>query len=135
MKGNKMETTTKKIKDKLELAVASANIKDLSEFSFIGSRNKHGQYLCYYEYSADCWEKCKTEHTRPGSKTYDFFGAHSQQKILESLTKKPIAQSIKHIAAEFGIKIRLQSHNEHHHDKFDFNSDLFRKTGHVTLNA
>ena len=128
-----MKTQTKCLKDKLETAVHSANIPNLVSFKFLGSCNKHGQYLCFYEYHADCWDQCKAEYATKGTK-YDFFAAHGKQAILERNIKKLIATAIKHIAHSLDIAVRLRSGNDAHHDKLDFQSDLFRRTGHVTLN-
>ena len=128
-----MKPETKKIKDEFEAAVHAANIHRLVSIKFVGSRNKHGQYLVYYSYELDCWDECKKQYTsKPGK--YDFFAAHNLQKKKETNAKKNIARSIKHIANELGIKIRLQSGNVCHHHKYDFDSALYRETGNVTLN-
>ena len=117
----------------LEATVTSAQIRNLVSFQFVGSCNKHSQYLCHYEYAADCWESLKAKAMNPNGK-YDYFNVHGEQKKIESNVKKPIVQAIKKIAKELDIKIRLIGHNKYHHDKFDFNSDLYRRTGHVTSN-
>ena len=128
-----MKQETQRIKEVLEAAVNEAKIPNLHSFFFVGSRNKHGQYLARYTYDADCWESCKTKFATKGTK-YDFFAAHALQKKIESATKKPIVAAIRSIAHHLSVKVRLQGHNHYHHDKLDFGSDLFRRTGHVTLN-
>lgn len=98
-------------------------------FRFIGSRNKHRQYLCLYTYRADCWQACKEKYATTNGR-YDFFAAHSHQVKIESRRKQPIANAIKALARELGINIRLEGRNDAHH----FASDLYRRTGHVALN-
>ena len=129
-----MNAENRKRKAVLEAAVTSAKIPNLLSFCFVGSKNKHGQYLCRYEYDANCWDELKAKTLNPKGK-YDFFAVHAEQKRIETNTKKPIAQTIKHIATELGIKIRLIGQNKYHHHKYDFDSDLYRRTGHVYLNT
>ena len=128
-----MKPDNRKIAESLYAAIKAARIPNLTSISITGSHDKHNRYTVYYEYAHNCWTKCVERTTQPSGR-YDYTAACTLQERYERRYKKTIAQTIKAVANSIGVQVKLTSHNTNHHDKFDFDSDLFRKTGNVTFN-
>jgi len=97
---------------------------------------KHNGSAVVVGYSLDVWAECKEKASMScHSGRYDFTVACNYQEEKELHYKKNLKRQIKQLLiSQFGVSPRIIAYNLAHHDKLDFNSDLYRKTGNVCLN-